>query len=260
MFFDTHAHYDDERYDADRDELLRKIHNDGVEYIMNITAGVESLKDSIELTEKYDFIYSSCGLHPHEAKLFNAEIKARIVALCSHPKVKAVGEIGLDYYHGHSERDVQRECFIELIDIAKQHRLPVVIHDRDAHLDCMNIIKSEDAGKNGGVFHCYSGSVEMAKELLKLGFHISFTGNITFPKAHKIHEVAAYVPIDRIMIETDCPYLTPEPRRGMRNDSSNLHYMARAVAGIKNMDYDETVRILFENSLRFYSIDVTSGQ
>jgi TatD DNase family protein len=257
-FFDTHAHYDDERYDPDRDELLRRIHASGIEYIMNITAGVESLTDSVALAEKYDFIYSSCGLHPHEAKFFDEKVKARIIELCAHPKVRAIGEIGLDYFHDHSERDVQRRCFIELIDIAKQHRLPVIIHDRDAHMDCLNIIRSEDACRNGGVFHCYSGSVEMARDLLKLGFHISFTGNITFPKAHKIHEVAAYVPIERIMIETDCPYLTPEPHRGGRNDSSYLPLMARAVAGIKNMDYDETVRILFENSMRFYSI--TGGQ
>ena len=254
VFFDTHAHYDDKRYDDDRDELLRRIHDDGIAYIMNITADAESLKDSIDLAEKYDFVYSSCGLHPHEAKYFDESVKARIIELCSHPKVKAVGEIGLDYYYDRSERETQRRCFIEQIDIAKQHGLPVIIHDRDAHMDCMNIIKSEDACRNGGVFHCYSGSVEMARELLKLGFHISFTGNITFPKAHKIHEVAAYVPIDRIMIETDCPYLTPEPHRGGRNDSSNLLYMARAVAGIKNMDYDETVSILFENSKKFYSI------
>ena len=253
-FFDTHAHYDDERYDPDRDELLKAIHAAGIEYIMNITAGVESLDDSPALAEKYDFIYSSCGIHPHEAKNFTPAVRDRIDALCLHPKVKAVGEIGLDYFYDHSERDDQKKCFSDQLAIARSHKLPVIIHDREAHKDCIDILTAEKGWEFGGVFHCYSGSVEMAREILKRGFHISFTGNITFPKAHKIHEVAAYVPIGRIMIETDCPYLSPEPLRGRRNDSSNLHYIAAAVAGIKGLDYESTAAKLFENSLAFYGI------
>jgi TatD DNase family protein len=254
LYFDTHAHYDDPRYDADRDALLASLHAAGVAHVLNVTSDAASLEASPAIAERFDFVWSAAGIHPHEAKNFDAALRDRVDALCRHPKVRTVGEIGLDYYYGHTEREEQKRCFADQLAIARAHRLPVIVHDREAHKDCLDVLAAERGGESGGVFHCYSGSVEMARELLGRGFHISFTGNVTFPKARRVHEAVAYVPIDRIMIETDCPYLSPEPFRGQRNDSGRLRWIAAAVAGIKGMDVDACERILLETSRAFFGV------
>ena len=252
MYFDTHSHYTDEAFDADRDETIAAVYNSGVELIMNASSDLESSLKALELAEKYPYIYATVGWHPHDAKTFNDESGELIRQWCKLSKVRAIGEIGLDYYYDLSERDVQREVFTRQMELAKELNMPVVIHDREAHADCMEIIRKFPEVR--GEFHCYSGSAEMAKEILNMGWYLGFTGAITFKNARKSHEVIDICPIDRIFIETDCPYLAPVPHRGKRNDSRNLPYMAQTIAEVKGLRADEIANITKENGRRFFAI------
>lgn len=252
MYFDTHSHYTDEAFDADRDETIAAVYNSGVELIMNASSDLESSLKALELAEKYPYIYATVGWHPHDAKTFNDESGELIRQWCKLSKVRAIGEIGLDYYYDLSERDVQREVFTRQMELAKELNMPVVIHDREAHADCMEIIRKFPEVR--GEFHCYSGSAEMAKEILNMGWYLGFTGAITFKNARKSHEVIDICPIDRILIETDCPYLAPVPHRGKRNDSRNLPYMAQTIAEVKGLRADEIANITKENGRRFFAI------
>lgn len=252
MFFDTHAHYDDERFDNDRFEILDMLPEKGVELVVNAASDLLSAGKSIELAERYDYIFAAVGVHPHEAKSFDSTTVSNLRELGRHPKVVAIGEIGLDYHYNFSSKEEQARALYAQLELAKELDMPVIIHDREAHEDIMNAIKAFPGIK--GVFHCYSGSLEMAREIVGLGLYISFTGSITFKNARKAPEVVAWLPEDRIMIETDCPYMTPVPKRGERNDSGNLNLIASAVGRIRGITEAEAARLTLENGRRFFGI------
>ena len=253
MLFDTHAHFDDEQFDKDRDAALLSLRGLGVENIVNIGADMKGSKDSIALAEKYDFVYATVGVHPgYVGDMTEAEIDT-LRELASHPKVRAIGEIGLDYHYADgAEPELQKKWFIRQLKLAGELNLPVVIHDRDSKGECLEILKEHKI--SNGVVHCFSGSAETAREILKLGMMISFTGVLTFKNAKRAIEACAEIPIERLMIETDCPYMAPEPHRGERNFSGYVEFVARKVAEIKGMSFEEVAEITTANAKRFYGI------
>lgn len=252
MFFDSHAHYDDGRFDDIRDELLADLKNYHVGRVVNIGANIETSKAAAALADKYDFIYAAVGVHPQDADTMNETAAQTLEALLKHPKVRALGEIGLDYHYEEPSREAQKACFIRQMQLADKLKVPVIIHDRDAHADCLDIIKAFPDVK--GVVHCFSGSAEMAKELLRLGYLISFTGVVTFKNAKKSLEVIEAVPLDKMMIETDCPYLAPEPFRGRLNHSGYIYRVAETIAEIKNVTSEEVADATYKNACNFYRI------
>ena len=252
MFFDTHAHLDDDRFLDDREAVIKMIKEEGVSLVVNIGASLDSSKDSIALAEKYDFIYAAVGVHPSDTdKLTDADLET-IKEMASHEKVVAIGEIGLDYYYEDPDRKTQKVWFKKQLELAKKLNKPYIIHDRDAHGDVLEIIK--EVGYFNGLMHCYSGSAEMAKELIKLGFYISIAGQVTFKNAPKVREVVASVPVERLLIETDSPYLTPEPFRGKRNDPSKVKFTCEKIAEIKGLTLEEMAKITLQNGKTFYKI------
>ncbi|MEA1974590.1 MAG: TatD family hydrolase [Bacillota bacterium] len=255
MLFDSHAHISDEKFDNDRDEVINRAKENGIKFIMNPGVELESSKKAIDLSEKYEMIYAAVGFHPHEVKNMDDTMLSLIESLAKKAKVKAIGEIGLDYYYDHSPRKVQKEWFIKQIRLAKKIKLPIIIHDRDANLDTMTILKNEDAFENGVLLHCFSGSVELAKEYIQLGAYISLAGPVTFKNAVKPKEVAKIVPLDKILIETDSPYLSPEPKRGKRNESSYVEYVCNQIAILKEVSFDVVANATYENAKRFFKID-----
>ena len=253
MIFETHAHYDDEQFDADRDELLSSLADGGVGLVVNPSVTAENAKKVLAMAEKYPFFYAAVGVHPENCAHYDENELALLRELAKHPKCVAIGEIGLDYYwEENPPREFQQRVFREQMALAHELQLPVIVHDREAHADSLAIVKEFPEVK--GVFHCYSGSAEMAKELLKLGWMISFTGVVTYKNARKTVEAAEVVPLDRLMIETDAPYMSPVPRRGTRNDSRNLIYIAEKLAEIKGISTEEMIRITEENAQRFFGI------
>jgi TatD DNase family protein len=251
MLFDTHAHLDDRRYDNDRVQIIENLNKAGVGLVMHATADLEEIPDAIRTAEKYPFIYASAGVHPHYADKMNEERFAALEAYLSHPKVKAVGEIGLDYHYKDTQRDAQQIWFERQMQLAADHRLPVIVHDREAHADCMKIVRKFN---NKGVFHSYSGSAEMAKELLNLGWYISFSGVVTFKNARGLLDVVRSVPLDRILIETDCPYLSPEPHRGKRNEPAYVRFVAQKIAELKGLTFEEVAAATTENAKTLFGI------
>lgn len=250
--YDTHAHLDDHAFNDDRNEIIEKIKNSGVSYLNNIAADMESSHASIELAEKYDFIYATVGIHPSDTKdMTDADIET-LKNLASHKKVVAIGEIGLDYHYDDTDPETQKIWFKKQLDLAKELDMPVVIHDRESKGECIKILKEKNI--TNGVFHCYSGSAETAKEILKMGFHISFTGVLTFKNARRALEAVEAIPLDRLFIETDCPYMAPEPFRGTRNDSSMVYRVAEKMAEIKGLPVQEMINITTENAKRFFGI------
>lgn len=255
MLFDSHAHIDAKRFDEDRDDVIKRAKANGVQLIMNPGVDLESSKKAIALADKYREVYAAVGYHPHEAKLMDDTILKLLKSMASHEKVKAIGEIGLDYHYDHSPRKIQKEWFIKQIRLAKELNLPVIIHDRDANADTLTILKREDAFKNGVLMHCYSGSKELAEEYIKLGAYISLAGPVTFKNAKKPKAVAKVVPLNRLMIETDSPYLTPEPNRGKRNESAYVEYICNQIAQLKGVSFDTVARETTANAKRFFRID-----
>lgn len=254
MLFDSHAHYNDSRFEKDMDEVLSSMNENNVGMILNSCSNLGEVPDILKICEKYPFIYASVGIHPHDVKDLTDSDMDMLIKYAENEKVKAIGEIGLDYFYDNSPRDLQKKWFACQVEVAKQIKLPIIIHDRDAHKDCMDILRSENIQDIGGVFHCYSGSVEMAKEILDWGMYIAFGGSLTFKKSVRPVEVAKYVPLDRILIETDCPYLTPEPHRGKRNSSLYIHYVAEKLAQIKGVSVEEIENATFENGKRCFNI------
>lgn len=253
--FDTHAHLDDRKYDQDREEMLQRAREAGVERIVNVGYDLSSSRRSLALAEKYDFIYAAVGIHPHDAAVVNGETWDQLLELAAHPKVVALGEMGLDYYRDLSPRPVQQVVFAHQMELAQQVGKPVIIHDRDAHADLLAMVKESRIGeKTGGVFHCFSGSWEMAKDCLDLGFYISIAGPVTFHNARKLTEVAAKVPLERLLIETDAPYLTPEPYRGKRNESAYVAWVLRKIAELRQMDPEELAVRTFDNGCQLFRI------
>lgn len=254
MIFETHAHYDDEAFDEDRDILLSAMQENGIEYIVNVGANLKSTAASIALAQKYSFIYAAAGVHPSDTGELDEESFLWLKEQCLLEKVVAVGEIGLDYYWDNVERSVQKFWFERQLDLAREMKKPVIIHSRDAAKDTFDIMTAKNAGEMGGVVHCYSYSPEMALDYVKMGFYIGVGGVVTFQNGKKMKEVVEAVPMERILLETDSPYLSPVPNRGKRNTSLNLPYVAQKIAEIKGISYDEVVAVTAENAKKMYKI------
>ena len=253
MLFDTHAHMDDRAFDLDRKELLEALPQQGLALVMNPGCSAESSRNTDKLSREYDYIYAAVGSHPDVADEVNEAVLEEYRMLCKqNPKIKAIGEIGLDYHYEDIPREIQQKAFRMQMELARELDLPVIVHEREAHEDGMKII--DEFPEVTGVFHCYSGSAEMAKELVKRGWYIGFTGVLTFKNARKAVEVAASIPLDRIVLETDCPYMAPEPFRGKRNDPGKLYRMAEKLAEIRGISLEEIHRITTENGKRLYRI------
>ncbi len=250
--FDTHAHYDDAAFDADREALLARLPEDGVRYVVNVGCDLASSRRAAELAETYDYIYAGVGIYPGNAEECTPAALSELRRLAALPKVVAIGEIGLDYHYETPPRDVQREAFRAQLRLAQELGLPVSVHDREAHGESLAIIREFPGVR--GVFHCFSGSVEMARELVALGWYIGFTGVVTFKNAKKTVEVAKDVPADRILIETDCPYLAPEPCRGTRCDSSLLVHTGAKIAALRGAAAQDLYAVTCENACHFYNI------
>lgn len=254
MIFDSHAHYDDEAFDTDRDEVLKDAKRSGIEYILNAGANIKSSRASIELAEKYDFIYAAVGIHPQDAGEFNGDSKDILKDLTRFKKVAAIGEIGLDYYYEGYDRDLQKKAFEEQIKLALELNIPVIVHDREAHGDTFEIIKRYTGRGLRGVLHCYSGSTEMAAQYVDLGFYLGFTGVITFKNAVKSIEVLKSIPIDKVLIETDCPYLAPVPFRGKRNDSRLLKHVVEKACEVLDVEYNYFTEKTCSNARELFGI------
>jgi TatD DNase family protein len=251
MIWDTHAHLDDRQFKNDIDQVIKRAREAGISTIINIGHSEASSKKAVEIAAKYPDIFATVGIHPHNAKECSDSTWILLERLARNPRVVAWGEIGLDYYRDLSPRDVQRQVFREQLRMAGEAGLPVVIHDRDAHGDILKIIKENPPG-TGGVFHSYSGSWEMAKELLKRGYYLSFSGPLTYKNARQTVEVAAKVPEDRFVVETDCPYLTPEPHRGKRNEPAYVREVVQKIAEIRGIPFEKVARLSSENAARLF--------
>lgn len=255
MFFDSHAHLNDVQFSEDRVEVIRRAREEyGVNHILNIGFNRETIPSSMQLAEEYDFIYTSVGWHPHDAIDCREEDLEWVLELSKHPKVVAIGEIGLDYYWDHSPHDVQQELFRKQIQLAIETNLPIIIHDREAHEDVVRILREENAHEVGGVMHCFSGDLKMMQECLAMNFYIGLGGPVTFKNAHLPKEIAREVPIDRLLIETDCPYLAPHPYRGKRNETGYVSLVAEAIAEIRGMDLEEVADTTFKNTVRLFGL------
>ena len=253
MLADSHAHIDDERFDADRDEVVARALAAGVSLIVNIGADMASSARSVALAEKYPGIYAAVGMHPHDSQDMKETDYRQLEQWANHPKVVAIGEIGLDYHYDLSPRPVQKEVFLRQLDLARKTGKPFIIHEREAHADMLDIIRNAARGLNG-VFHCFSGSVETAREYLKMGFYISVAGPVTFPKSVKTKEVAKAVPLYRLLVETDSPYLTPQPFRGKRNEPAHVRLVAEEIANLRDISLAELAVATTANVRRLFNI------
>lgn len=255
MIFDSHAHYDDKAFDEDREEVLQALTKSGVGTVVNVGASLAGTKRTIDLAEKYPFVYGAAGVHPDEAGELNEETFVWLKEQCAHEKIVAVGETGLDYYWDKENHEVQKKWFRRQLALAKELSLPVIIHSREAALDTMEILKQEYDPRVPVVVHCYSYSPEMAREYVKMGYYLGVGGVVTFQNAKKLKETVQETPLRQILLETDCPYLAPVPFRGKRNDSRNLIYVAKAVAELKGITAEEVIRITEENAKSFYRLE-----
>ena len=253
MLFDTHAHMDDRAFDVDREALLASLPEKGIGLLMNPGCSLASSYNTSRLSQQYDYIYAAVGSHPDAADEVNGDVLEEYRKLCKlNSKIRAIGEIGLDYHYEDIPRQLQLKAFRAQMELARELALPVIVHEREAHEDGMKVVDEFPEVK--GVFHCYSGSAEMAKELIKRGWYIGFTGVLTFKNARKAVEVASTIPLERIVLETDCPYMSPEPFRGKRNDPGKLYRMAEKLAEIRGLGVEEIQRITMENGKKLYRI------
>ncbi|MCI9200292.1 MAG: TatD family hydrolase [Lachnospiraceae bacterium] len=254
MIFESHAHYDDKAFDEDREALLEGLKENGIGYVINIGANIETTRNTIGLAEKYPFIYGAVGVHPSDTDELDEKNFAWLKKQCAHPKIVAVGEIGLDYYWDEPDKKIQKLWFKRQLDMARETKLPVIIHSRDAAKDTLDIMKAANAGEMGGVIHCFSYTKEIAREYLDMGYYFGIGGVVTFQNAKKLKEAVEYIPIERILLETDSPYLAPVPYRGKRNSSLNIPFVAKEIAALKGMGYDDVVSITEENAKRLFRI------
>ena len=254
---DTHAHLDDRRFDEDREEVIKRTFESGIKLVINIGCDLLTSKASLALADKYKQIYAAVGVHPHDARYVPPYYYIEeLEKMLKNPKTVAVGEIGLDYYYDHSPRDVQKEVFLEQLNMAKRARVPVIIHIREAYGDFLEIMRREGLEPIRGVMHCYSGSLEVAYECIEMGFYISFAGPVTFKNAKNLKEVAKALPLDRVLIETDCPYLAPTPNRGKRNEPVYVKHVAEEIANLKGISLEEVANTTYRNALNlFYKIE-----
>ncbi|OYP56252.1 TatD DNase family protein [Lachnotalea glycerini] len=254
MIFESHAHYDDEAFNDDRDELLNSMTEHGIEYVVNVGASLASTATTVQLVKKYSFMYGAIGVHPNETKELNENNYEWLKQQCKQDKIVAIGEIGLDYYWDEPDKEIQIKWFKRQLELAKEARLPIIIHSRDAAKDTLSIMKEEKAQELNGVIHCFSYSKDMAREYLNMGYYLGIGGVVTFSNAKKLKEVVEYVPVENMLLETDSPYLSPVPNRGKRNSSLNIPYIAKAIAAIKNIDYDEIINITNNNARKLFNI------
>ena len=253
MYFDTHAHYDSSKFREDREAVLQAVFDSGVTLIVDPGDTLERSENALRLAETHDYLYAAVGVHPEEYETWTEDTVAGLRRLAQSPRVVAIGEIGLDYYWDQEHKELQKRMFRAQIELALELDLPIIVHDREAHGDCLEIVK--DYPSLRGVFHCYSGSAEMAKELLKRGWYLGFDGPVTYKNNAKAAEVLAVTPSDRILLETDSPYLSPVPNRGKRNDSRNLPYIATTVAGIVGLTVEEVAALTMNNGKRLFGIE-----
>ncbi len=252
MIFESHAHYDDSAFDLDREEVLKQCKEEGIETIVNVSASLDSVKRTLALTEKYEFIYGAVGIHPDEVGELDEASFEWLRKQCSQPKVVAVGEIGLDYYWDKEKHELQKYWFRRQMALAGELGLPVIVHSREAAMDTLAEVKKAHTSELRGVIHCFSYSPELAEEYVDMGYYIGIGGVVTFKNARKLKEVVKMLPLERILLETDCPYLAPEPNRGKRNSSLNLPYTARAVAELKEIEVEEVIRVTEANARALY--------
>ena len=254
MIFDTHAHYDDESFDEDREELLFSLKNKGVGTVVNVGASVASTKKTFEIVKKYDFMYGAVGIHPEDVERLDESHMEWLKSLAADEKIVAIGEIGLDYHYDEPEREVQKKWFARQLDLAYELDMPIIIHSRDAAADTLDIMKEHHGDELNGVIHCFSYSPEMAQIYLDMGYYLGIGGVITFKNAKKLKEVVEYAPLDYLLLETDSPYLAPEPYRGKRNCSLYLNYVAEEIARIKKISYEEVVETTKKNAQKLFGV------
>lgn len=254
MIFDTHAHYDDEAFDEDREELLAGLFTHGIEAVTNVAASMKSAKTTLALAEKYPCIYGAIGVHPNETAKLEEDDMRWLTEQSSNKKVVAIGEIGLDYYWDEPEREIQKKWFIRQLDLARQVKLPIIIHSRDAAKDTLDIMKAEADRELSGVIHCFSYGKEMAREYLNMGYYLGIGGVVTFKNARKVKEVVEYMPMEQLVLETDCPYLAPVPNRGKRNSSLNLPYVIQEISAIKGISEEKVIEITNHNAKKMYNL------
>jgi len=254
MIFETHAHYDDEAFEQDREDVLKSLQQSGISFVVNVSASIESIKTTLELTKQYPFVYGSVGVHPDETKDLNEENFVWLKEMTKEPKVVAIGEIGLDYYWDATDREVQKKWFDRQMELAKEVNLPAIIHSREAAKDTLDMITASGLKQVGGIIHCFSYGKDIAKNYLDMGFYLGIGGVVTFKNGKKLKEVVEYAPIEQLVLETDSPYLAPEPNRGKRNTSLNLIYVAKEIAKLKNMDYDEVIAVTENNASKLYKL------
>jgi TatD DNase family protein len=251
--FDTHCHLNDPKFADDLEAVLDRAASQGVSYIVVPGYDYDSCLRALDMANRYNGVYAAVGFHPHDAKAVEERHFAELEQWVKDPKVVAIGEIGLDYYYDNSPRDIQQEVFRRQIQFAKRCQLPIIIHDRDAHGDIVQVLKDEDAAATGGILHCFSGSLEMAQECMKMNFYISFGGPVTFKNAKRPREVAMQIPMERLLIETDSPWLTPEPNRGKRNEPAYVRYVAETIATIRGLELEELANSTTANAKRVFS-------
>lgn len=255
MLFDSHAHLDATQFDHDRELVIKRAKFNGVSFILNPGADYESSVKAVELAKMHDFIYAAVGVHPHDAESMDTSVLEALEILAKDSKVKAIGEIGLDFYRDLSPRDIQEKWFREQIRLARRLDLPIIIHDRDANDEVLRVLKEEKAFDTGVLMHCYSGSRELAMQYVKLGAMISIAGPITYKNARKTLEVVESVPLNHLLVETDAPYLSPEPMRGKRNEPMHVKYTCQKMAVIKGISYEDMAKTTLENAIRFFKIN-----
>jgi len=253
MYIDSHAHINFNRFDEDRDEVIQRAKNCGIDYILNIGIDLSTSRQSIKLAEKYELIYASVGVHPHDAEKVKPEHWKQLEKMIEHPKVVAVGEIGLDFYRNYSPRDVQHKVLRRQLQLAVDTNMPIIVHTRNAWPEILNIFEGEYKGKLTGVFHCFSGEEEHVKRVLDLGFYISFTGVVTFKKSQAL-EIAKKIPLNRILLETDCPFMAPTPFRGKRCEPAYIPFIAEKIAEVRGIDEQELARQTSENVKKLFGI------
>lgn len=251
---DTHCHLDDKRYDEDRDQVLKRAFKSGIEFVVNVSYDANSARRALQLAQANERVYAAVGIHPHDASTYSPEVEALLRELAAHPKVVAIGEIGLDYYYDNSPRDVQRAVFARQIELAAELGKPIVVHNRDAHQDTLNILKQHSSLSVGGLLHCFSGSYETAKVCLDMGYYIAFGGSITFKNARRLQDVVRKLPLERMLLETDCPYLTPVPHRGKRNEPAYVTYVAQKAAELKGISVEEVAQTTTQNARRVFGL------
>ncbi len=255
MLFDSHAHIGDKQFENDREDVIRRAEENGVTHILNVGYDLEASRASVKLAEGHGKVYAAVGIHPHDAASVTDNTLEEIRRLARHEKVVALGEMGLDYYRNLSPKAKQHQVFREQIRLAKELKLPIIVHDRDAHQDTIDILKEEGANAVGGILHCFSGSWAMAKQCLQLGFYISLAGPVTFKNARRPQEIAKLIDINRLLVETDCPYLAPEPKRGKRNEPAYVKYVAEKIAELRRDSFEELAFITFNNTKKILGLD-----